>query len=67
MRPAWQNEKHLLPADTVYVVIEGGDHHQFGSYQIKPEEHHAVLSRADQFAEIIQATLRLLESVQIGN
>jgi pimeloyl-ACP methyl ester carboxylesterase len=59
--------KHLLPADTVYVVIEGGDHHQFGSYQIKPEEHHAVFSRADQFAEIIQATLRLLESVQIGN
>jgi len=59
--------KHLLPADTVYVAIKGGDHHQFGSYQIKPEEHHAVISRSDQFAEITQATLRLLESFQIEN
>ena len=49
--------KYLLPADTVYVAIEGGDHHQFGSYQIKAEEHHAVISREDQFSQIIQATL----------
>jgi len=59
--------KHLLPADTVYVGIEGGDHHQFGSYLIKAEEDHAVISREDQFSEIIQATLGLMDSVRIEN
>lgn len=59
--------KHLLPTDTVYVAIEGGDHHQFGSYQIKADEDHAAISREDQFSEIIQATLSLIESVRIEN
>ena len=53
--------RHLLPADTVYVRIEGGDHHQFGSYKVKPDEHRATITRADQQAQIIAATLRLLE------
>lgn len=55
--------KHLLPADTVYIRIEGGDHHQFGSYEIRPEEHLATISRASQHGQIIQATLDLLETV----
>jgi hypothetical protein len=58
--------KHLLPADTVYIAIEGGDHHQFGSYRIKPEEHHAVISRDEQFSEITQATLDLLEAIDMN-
>jgi len=55
--------KHLLPADTVYVRIEGGDHHQFGSYEIDPKDHRANISRESQQQQIIQATLSLLESV----
>ena len=55
--------KHLLPADTMYVKIEGGDHHQFGSYVIQPEDHLATLSREAQHAEIIQATLDVLKLV----
>jgi hypothetical protein len=55
--------KHLLPADTVYVRIEGGDHHQFGSYEIDPEDHRATISRESQQQQLIQATLSLLESV----
>ncbi|MEJ2448671.1 MAG: alpha/beta hydrolase, partial [Anaerolineales bacterium] len=53
----------LLPPTTVYTAIEGGDHHQFGSYLIDPEEDLAVISRADQQDQIIQATLNLLEKV----
>lgn len=53
--------RHLLPADTVYVRIEGGDHHQFGSYKVKPDAHRATITRADQQAQIIAATLHLLE------
>jgi hypothetical protein len=53
--------KHLLPVDTQYVQIEGGDHHQFGSYEIKPEEHLAITSRVIQQQQIIQASLELLQ------
>jgi len=52
--------KHLLPEDTLYVRIEGGDHHQFGSYEINPEDHLATTSRASQHEQIIEATLALL-------
>jgi predicted esterase len=55
--------QHLLPADTVYVRIEGGDHHQFGSYEIDPEDHLATIDRGFQQQQIIEATLNLLESV----
>lgn len=53
--------KHLLPEDTLYIRIEGGDHHQFGAYEINPEEHLATISRASQHQQIIQATLELLQ------
>ncbi len=55
--------KHLLPEDTLYIRIEGGDHHQFGAYEINPEDHLATTSRASQHQQIIQATLELLETV----
>lgn len=55
---------HLLPEDTLYVRIEGGDHHQFGSYQINPEDHLATISRASQHQQIIEATLALLSEVK---
>jgi dienelactone hydrolase len=54
--------KPLLPDDTRYVRIEGGDHHQFGSYVITREEHLAVISRASQHAQILAATLPVLEA-----
>ncbi len=52
--------QHLLPAGTVYVRIEGGDHHQFGSYKVQPDQLRATLSRAEQHAQILAATLDLL-------
>ncbi|MBN1937078.1 MAG: alpha/beta hydrolase [Anaerolineae bacterium] len=56
------SRQHLLPADACYVRIDGGDHHQFGSYEIKPQEHHAVIDRADQQAQIVEQTLNLLQA-----
>lgn len=55
--------KYLLPEDTLYIRIEGGDHHQFGAYEINPEDHLATTSRASQHQQIIQATLELLEAI----
>jgi pimeloyl-ACP methyl ester carboxylesterase len=54
--------RHLLPADTRYLRIEGGDHHQFGSYEIKPQEHHATVDRAAQQEQIVGQTLSLIEA-----
>jgi hypothetical protein len=44
------------------VQIEGGDHHQFGSYEIKPQEHHATIDRAAQQKQIIEQTLAVIEA-----
>ena len=55
--------QHLLPTDTRYVRIEGGDHHQFGSYEIDPSDHRATIDRVSQQAQILQETLNLLETV----
>jgi hypothetical protein len=59
--------QHLLPETIQYIRIEGGDHHQFGSYHINPEDHHATIVRASQHEQIIQATLELLNSISHGN
>jgi predicted esterase len=61
-RDSVAERRHLLPADTRYVQIEGGDHHQFGSYEIKPQEHHATLDRAAQQDQIVEHTLALIEA-----
>lgn len=55
--------RQLLPADTRYVLIEGGNHAQFGWYGDQGGDNPASISRDDQQAQIIQATLDLLELV----
>lgn len=55
--------KHLLPPDTLYVKIDGGDHHQFGAYRLTSEEDLATISREAQHAQILAATFDLLQAV----
>jgi pimeloyl-ACP methyl ester carboxylesterase len=57
--------RHLLPDDTSYARIDGGDHHQFGSYEVDPRDDHATIDRAFQHQQIIQTTLTLLESIPV--
>jgi pimeloyl-ACP methyl ester carboxylesterase len=49
-----------LPADTILVRIEGGNHGQFGYYGPQNGDGAALISREDQQAQIIQATLDFL-------
>jgi pimeloyl-ACP methyl ester carboxylesterase len=51
----------LLPADTSYVEIPGGDHWNFGHFG--PERRTAAISREAQQAQIIEATLAFLRRV----
>jgi hypothetical protein len=53
----------LLPADTTWIPIEGGNHAQFGWYGDQPGDNPAEISRVEQQKIAIQAVLDLLMSV----
>jgi hypothetical protein len=56
----------LLPPDTVWVAIEGGNHAQFGWYGPQNGDNEASISREEQQAQIIDATANLLSSISGG-
>jgi hypothetical protein len=51
---------HFLPADTVSVAIEGGNHAQFGWYGPQSGDNEAEITRAEQQTQTVQATVDLL-------
>lgn len=57
----------LLPADTAWTQIEGGNHAQFGWYGAQPGDNPASLSPTEQQAQIVSATLALLERLTLNN
>ncbi len=52
-----------LPAGARYVVIQGGNHAQFGWYGPQPGDHPAQISREEQTRQVVQATLALLQEL----
>ena len=54
--------KSLLPRDTEYVEIAGGDHYQFGSFR-NPPLHNATVDRAEQQRQIVAASVAALRRV----
>ena len=59
----FDKSRSQLPIDTEFVVIEGGNHAQFGSYGPQPGDNPATISPEDQWAQITEATVRFLESL----
>jgi hypothetical protein len=55
--------KVLLPSDAKYVVIDGGNHAQFGDYGLQPGDNAATISRADQQAQVVDATVEFLKEL----
>ena len=55
--------KTFLTADAQYVVIDGGNHAQFGDYGPQPGDNAATISRADQQAQVIRATSEFLKEL----
>jgi len=53
-----------LPASTIYVEIEGGNHAQFGTYGPQPGDLPASISREDQQQQIVLATLDFLQEME---
>jgi dienelactone hydrolase len=50
----------ILPSDTEWIVIEGGNHAQFGWYGPQPGDPPAAISREAQQAQIVAATVGFL-------
>ena len=54
--------RYLLPAQTRYTLIEGGDHYQFGYFD--EVEINASISREQQQQTLLLEMLALIERVQ---
>lgn len=52
-----------LPTDAEFVVIEGGNHSQFGDYGFQPGDNEATISRLEQQSQAIEATVEFLKSL----
>lgn len=59
-----QASRALLPADTTWTAIAGGDHAQFGWYGPQSGDNPAEISREEQQAQTVAATQALLESIR---
>jgi hypothetical protein len=55
--------RKLLPSNTTWVPIDGGNHAQFGWYGDQSGDNPATISRQDQQDLILQSVLDLLQSV----
>jgi dienelactone hydrolase len=55
--------RHLLPQNTTWIAIQGGNHAQFGWYGEQNGDNPAQISRQDQQNQIIEATLSFLKGL----
>ncbi|MEM9775724.1 MAG: alpha/beta hydrolase [Chloroflexota bacterium] len=54
----------LLPADTIFLEIDGGNHAQFGDYGEQSGDLPATISLVEQIDQTVQYTLELLDLVE---
>jgi pimeloyl-ACP methyl ester carboxylesterase len=55
-----------LGPNLTFDVIDGGNHEQMGWYTGQPNDPPATLPRVDQQAQVVQATLTLLERLAVA-
>ncbi|TFH34858.1 MAG: alpha/beta hydrolase [Anaerolineales bacterium] len=58
-----RNSTLLLPADTLWIEIEGGNHAQFGYYGSQSGDLEAEISREKQQAILVGGTLNLMSTL----
>jgi len=56
--------RSILPQDTLWVQIDGGNHSQFGWYGFQKGDNVATISREAQQNQVISSTMELLSSLQ---
>ena len=53
----------LLPPETKYITIEGGNHSQFGSYGLQSGDNAATISPEEQWTQTADATVQILAAL----
>ncbi len=56
-----ENAKKLLPSDTIYYTVEGGNHSQFAWYPDMPGDLRADISREEQQKQVIKEVTNYLQ------
>ena len=56
----FEYSRQNLPANAELLVIEGGNHAQFGDYGVQPGDNEAAISREEQQSRAVEATVRFL-------
>jgi pimeloyl-ACP methyl ester carboxylesterase len=56
--------KPLLPAGTIFEVIDGGNHAQFGNYGSQPGDGTATISTDVQQVMVAELTVRIMQAVE---
>jgi pimeloyl-ACP methyl ester carboxylesterase len=56
----FNDKKHLLPADTIFIGIEGANHAQFGDYGPQKGDVVASLSLAEQHEQVAEIMLKFV-------
>lgn len=59
-----ETTRGLLPEDTQFIRIEGGNHAQFGWYGDQPGDAEAAITRTDQQDQALRPTLELLAGLE---
>jgi len=59
-----EGSRALLPAGTTYVLVEGGNHAQFGSYGGQSGDNPASIPAEEQWAQVGEATAKFLETLK---
>ena len=55
--------RRRLPDDAVFVPVDGGNHAQFGDYGEQSGDNPATVTRDEQQAEVVEASLRVLDAL----
>lgn len=61
-KEAYERTQSLLPEDTHFVEIEGGNHSQFGHYGFQTGDGVSTISREQQQAEVIATLVKALSN-----
>ena len=59
----FEASRSKLPPDAQFVVIDGGNHAQFGDYGVQPGDHLATITRTDQQRQAVNATVNFLKEI----
>lgn len=52
-----------LPPDAQFVVIQGGNHSQFGDYGLQPGDNEATITPLEQQGQMVDATVQFLKEL----